>query len=157
MSKKLRWTLGLLFLGLLPVLCCSACWLFTFQRDLPRPGWTVSAEETRLIRETCGLEEDESILLFFALDFFTDMEDGSFFTQKRVVNYERGNDPKSVRQARYEDIDDIYIDEQYKRYNQVKIVIRRNDGTAFDLVLLNRFGADRWFFDRLVNEWKSHH
>lgn len=133
----------------------NCCYLI-FHRDVPISGSALASEDEQVIRKTCGLEEHENIVSFFALDFFTNMEDGSFFTQTRVVHYFDGTDPNTVQQAKYEDIEDISFDPHYVWCNQAKIVITRKDGTSFYLLLLKSCGAHQSFYRDLVQEWKSH-
>jgi len=147
---------GCLFLGLLALVLIAFTFYGIFHRELPMPGWVIPTDDVQTIRKTCALESDEDIIYFFALDFFTNMEDGSFFTNKRVVHYPNGKDPETVEHARYEEIEDIHFDNEYEWYNQAKIVIKRKDGTTFYLLLLKTVGGHQWFYDRLIKEWKSH-
>src|SRR5262245_16131008 len=118
---------GCLIVFLLLVACGGAGFYALFRRDLPHPGWAIPSSDAQTIRSTCALEDDEQIIYFFALDFFTNVEDGSFFTNRRVVNYANGTDPTTVKQARYDEIEDIGFDTQYVWHDQAKIVIKRKD------------------------------
>jgi hypothetical protein len=92
-------------------------------------------------------------LWFFALDYFSNLEDGSLFTAERVVTYRDGTNPWTVEEARFGDIEDINLDEEFNWYSQARIIVKRKNGSSFSLRLLKTHGADRFFLARLREQW----
>jgi len=130
--------------------------LYTYRSELPKPWWMVPRADQAAIVQACGIANDEPVQWFFALDFFSNLEDACFFTDKTVVSYSDLTDAKTIRRARFEDIKSIYFDDKYVWYNQAKLIVETKDNRVFYLLLLKTLDGHKFFSDRLYREWSRH-
>lgn len=161
--QKRNWVLpvlvgcGALFALAAIVTLGGLMWLGTVSPDTKAvKGSAMEATDIQTLRDLGYLQADENIIYFYSDGLLDIAEEGAFFTERRVVQYEEGDSAADIDQATYEEIADIELEEVDSWIDNSTVVVERNDGSAMYLEVSTEDDGDRKFHSRLVQEWKKH-
>jgi len=122
------------------------------------PGSEVSWRIRGFLREQRLIEKEETLIYFGSHDLSSVSEDGSLFTDRRVIRYHEDPGLESgltVCSAEYAGI--ASIEPVFGSGRDATSVIRvtPKEGEAFDLLVSNEESRDRAFAQRLRETWEK--
>lgn len=120
-------------------------------------GSQMPSEQVQTLKSIGALNDDEQIVYFYTVGLMDITEGGSFFTDKRVVNYiPVGETGHHINEASYEEITAINPTWSTSWIDNTIFTIEKDDGTFFDLEVTALEQADKRFHQRLLKEWSKH-
>ena len=117
------------------------------------PGSELPSGYRTLLIEHGLLEPDERLEYFYSGGLFTILEEGNFYTDRRVVSYETVDGVLLEASATYASIEAIDTAFSTGFLDSTVVTIRKTDGEEFLLLLSNEEGGDRAFVEGL----QAHH
>lgn len=118
-------------------------------------GEEMSARDLELLRGEGMLAEGERVLYFYSDGPLSVCEQGSFYTDSRVVSYGDCEGKFEVQQATYSEIKAITPEYQDDLLVNSEVLIERRDGTSFRLLVSNQENLDEAFVELLQATWES--
>lgn len=106
------------------------------------------------LRQAGYLEPGESVRYFYSAGATSVLQDGSLFTDDRVVSYQKDLDVDWHESARLDDVMDLHV-ELGVPGDLSWITVVRHDGVGFDLIVSTEGGGDRVFIDALTDRWRA--
>lgn len=122
------------------------------------PGEKLSERSLRFLRARGLVGEGEKILYFYSAGLFDIEDDGSFFTDARVVRYWEDPDVGELvsQSAEYPAIVSIEPEFAESWMGDSTIRVAKYDDEEILLVVCNDEKGDRAFAKRLQEEWERH-
>ena len=126
---------------------------------LPSPD-TFSADEIpekyiAQLKEVNIIEENEIVYYFYSAGFWSILEDGNLFTDRRAISYETYEDQLYVYSATYNEIEEIEMKKSDELWGTSEIEITKEDGSWFVLYADNEGDKDMLFFEGLNETWRG--
>ena len=119
------------------------------------PGSAVPADDLQTLRKLKILGADEKPIYFFTSGILGPEEGGSFFSERRVVAYQRGDADETLEEAAWTDIAGLDVAYSDNWLDDTVITVTRTDKTEFVLTVSNSEHGDRRFYNRLMKEWRK--
>lgn len=114
------------------------------------------AKDLEVLEKLKLLDEGEKIIYFYTQGVLSIREDGSYYTDRKVVSYKSdGDDRMYIETASYDDIEAMQPKYSTSWLEQSTVTVARNDGTDFVLYMSPDEKESRKFYNRLLEEWKA--
>lgn len=97
----------------------------------------------------------ENVLYFYSDGTFSILEDGNFFTEERVVSYERSAGGLWQESAPFEEIESIEADFGSGMLDRSTIRVATRDGREFLLLVSPQGNGDKEFVQRMRKQWRK--
>ena len=122
------------------------------------PAETLSANEIPkkyidTLRKENIIGDNENVYYFYSNGFWSILEDGNLFTDKRVISYEMYEDQFNIYSATYNEIEKVEMNRSDDFWRTSEIEIIKTDGSWFILLVDNDNGRDILFLDELKKLW----
>jgi hypothetical protein len=154
-----KWAIVLVASMVLIVLAVALAGTFIERGILPDSvildARSVPSRTLNTLRENGLLRRREVVHYFYSDGILSVLEDGNFFTNKRVVSYQRVNDSLVVEQAHYGEIEDFEVEYGDGFFDYTRILVTTTDGSGFYLILPAEGDLDEEFFVSLQREWQK--
>ncbi|MEE8112441.1 MAG: hypothetical protein V3T54_06880 [Acidobacteriota bacterium] len=119
------------------------------------PGNRLSPRNFRTLLGNDLVLPGETILYFYSNGMFSILEDGNFFTEDRVVSYERWEGSLISQSASFEEISEIDADFGEGILENSTIRVATRDGGEFILLVSPEGDGDKAFFQLLRQQWRK--
>ena len=119
------------------------------------PGKAVPAGYKVELRKLKILGADETPIYFYTSGIIGPEEGGTFFSDARVVAYQRGDADETLEEAAWTEITDVDVSYSDNWLDDTVITVTRTDRTQFVLAVSTSGHGDRRYYNRLMKEWRK--
>lgn len=129
------------------------------QRLRPAPsvvaGADLPADHLAALREAEYVGPDEAVRYFYSAAPFSMLQDGSLFTDDRIVSYEVGPEVDFHASARFDEVVDVHVVPAAAKDSLGLIYVVPETDEAFLLLVSPVAGGDTMFVGELLDRWRA--